>query len=184
MEQVMTGTRSSSGTDAPRHRLLPCPFCGGEAKVERQGTARQSSIIACEDCGCRVETGEIWSIGDRWNTRHVAQPPIDPTNHHNALLCPYCNPDGLKFASPPSPVAGEWQPIAAALARRLCQIFDFGGESQRTVRARHASAIFQLLDSDAPEFLVEQRRCDADPFGYLQAAEGLALSSTDKSGAT
>lgn len=70
----MTDTRSSSGGDAPRHPLLPCPFCGGKAAVERQGTARQSSIIACEDCGGRLETGEIWSIGDRWNTRTPALP--------------------------------------------------------------------------------------------------------------
>ncbi|KQO69515.1 hypothetical protein ASF22_02590 [Methylobacterium sp. Leaf87] len=25
---------------------------------------------------------------------------FDPANHHNALKCPYCNPDGLKFAAP------------------------------------------------------------------------------------
>lgn len=50
--------------------LLPCPFCGGKAVVERKGTAKQSCIIACESCGCRLETGEVWSMGDRWNTRH------------------------------------------------------------------------------------------------------------------
>ena len=27
---------------------------------------------------------------------------VDVTNHHNALLCPYCNPKGLKFAEPPA----------------------------------------------------------------------------------
>lgn len=26
---------------------------------------------------------------------------FDPTNHHNALKCPYCNPQGLSFATPP-----------------------------------------------------------------------------------
>jgi Lar family restriction alleviation protein len=50
--------------------LLPCPFCGGEAKIERVGTARQSCIIACQECGCRLETGEVWTMGEQWNTRH------------------------------------------------------------------------------------------------------------------
>lgn len=27
--------------------------------------------------------------------------PVDVTNHHNALKCPYCNPQGLQFAAPP-----------------------------------------------------------------------------------
>ncbi|MGY3690156.1 hypothetical protein ACVIGA_000236 [Bradyrhizobium sp. USDA 3240] len=56
---------------------------------------------------------------------------------------------------------------ASALARRLCQMFDSAGESQRTARARHASAIYQLLDDDE----AEQRKCDADPVAYLQACE-------------
>lgn len=60
---------------------------------------------------------------------------------------------------------------AAAVARRLCQLFDSGGESQRSVRARHASAVFQLLDKDAPEYHAEYLKCDADPVAYLEAAE-------------
>lgn len=50
--------------------LLPCPFCGGAAKFERLGTARQSCIVACDNCGARLETGEIWNRGAQWNTRH------------------------------------------------------------------------------------------------------------------
>lgn len=60
---------------------------------------------------------------------------------------------------------------AAALARRLCQLFDSGGESQRTARARHASAIFQMLNRDETGYQAEQDKCDADPLGYLEAAE-------------
>lgn len=80
------------------------------------------------------------------------------------------------------PAQCEGEPVAAALARRLCQLFDSGGESQRSVRARHASAIFQILSRDAPEYAAEQAKCDADPIGYLQSAEGVALSSTDQAG--
>jgi hypothetical protein len=34
--------------------------------------------------------------------RMVAEISFDPTNHHNALKCPYCNPKGLAFAEPQS----------------------------------------------------------------------------------
>lgn len=32
--------------------------------------------------------------------REAPAPAVDLTNHHNALKCPYCNPEGLTFASP------------------------------------------------------------------------------------
>ncbi len=53
--------------------LLPCPFCGGEAEVQQQGTNRQSHIIACTNCGCRLETGETWNAGSLWNKRQPTQ---------------------------------------------------------------------------------------------------------------
>lgn len=55
--------------NVPENKLKPCPFCGSKAKYERMGSAMQSCIIACQTCGCRVETGEVWSCGERWNTR-------------------------------------------------------------------------------------------------------------------
>jgi transcription initiation factor TFIIIB Brf1 subunit/transcription initiation factor TFIIB len=53
--------------------LAPCPFCGGEAEVEQQGTNRQSHIIACTNCGCSLETWETWNAGSLWNTRQPTQ---------------------------------------------------------------------------------------------------------------
>lgn len=50
-------------------KLLPCPFCGGEAEFERIGTARFSTIVTCQDCGCTLETGETFNHGKTWNTR-------------------------------------------------------------------------------------------------------------------
>lgn len=35
----------------------------------------------------------------------VPEIPFDPTNHHNALKCPYCNPQGLSFA--PATTGGD-----------------------------------------------------------------------------
>jgi Lar family restriction alleviation protein len=49
--------------------LLPCPFCGREAEIERIGDARRSTIYACTNCGCSLETGEEWDHGNDWNRR-------------------------------------------------------------------------------------------------------------------
>lgn len=50
--------------------LLPCPFCGGEAKVENEflGTWK----VRCQKCSCEV--GRYWFWTERhaieaWNTR-------------------------------------------------------------------------------------------------------------------
>lgn len=64
-------------------KLDPCPFCGGEASFERLGTNRQSCIINCENCGCRLETGESGeSCGEQWNRRKYAltshEEPVEP----------------------------------------------------------------------------------------------------------
>ena len=49
--------------------LKPCPFCGGEAYIEQVGTSRHSTIYECGSCGCRLETGEEFNHGSRWNER-------------------------------------------------------------------------------------------------------------------
>lgn len=54
--------------------LLPCPFCGGEAEIERIGNSRQSSIINCTDCSCTLESNENpEATGTDWNTRAESQ---------------------------------------------------------------------------------------------------------------
>lgn len=51
-------------------KLKPCPFCGGEAHVERMGTSRVSMQIDCGDCGAGMETGETWiDEHSSWNGR-------------------------------------------------------------------------------------------------------------------
>lgn len=50
--------------------LLPCPLCEGEAEYARLGTGRVSCIIACTDCGLKLETGESGAMcGRSWNSR-------------------------------------------------------------------------------------------------------------------
>lgn len=50
-------------------KFKPCPFCGGEAEIERYGNKRQSTIYVCTECGCRLETGEEFNHGKMWNER-------------------------------------------------------------------------------------------------------------------
>lgn len=55
-------------------RLLGCPFCGGDATIERKGSARASMIIACTNCGGRMESGDVYGLTRpeswAWNRRH------------------------------------------------------------------------------------------------------------------
>ncbi len=48
--------------------LKPCPFCGGKATIEKLGTARMSMVVACEDCGALVESGDVFGLThiDQW----------------------------------------------------------------------------------------------------------------------
>jgi len=74
--------------------LKPCPFCGGEAEFEREGTSRQSCIVSCTECGCRLESNETHDSGDSWNTRTCDDgettviPKVNPS-----CSCYECNPD-------------------------------------------------------------------------------------------
>lgn len=66
--------------------LLPCPFCGGEAGVERYGTPRASTIISCLNCGCRLESGETRRHGWAWNTRAALEAKaVDAENAHDMI---------------------------------------------------------------------------------------------------
>ena len=49
--------------------LKPCPFCGGEAEIERYGTPRVSTIVSCMNCGVSKECGEEFNHGEDWNSR-------------------------------------------------------------------------------------------------------------------
>lgn len=60
----------------PPEVLAPCPFCGGEAEIQQQGTNRVSMIIGCTSCSCTLETGETWiDENSQWNNRANFNPP-------------------------------------------------------------------------------------------------------------
>jgi len=50
-------------------KLLPCPFCGASASIERLGDRSRSTIYQCDSCSCSLETGEEWGHGSDWNRR-------------------------------------------------------------------------------------------------------------------
>lgn len=50
-------------------------------------------------------TKELNGLAVREIIEHLG---FDPTNHHNALKCPYCNPEGLTLAPPPQQPHGDW----------------------------------------------------------------------------
>jgi Lar family restriction alleviation protein len=50
--------------------LLDCPFCGGRPSIIRTGDNKQSCIIECENCGCRLESNEA-GHGKAWNRRVI-----------------------------------------------------------------------------------------------------------------
>lgn len=50
-------------------KLEPCPFCGGSAEILQFGNSKQSTIYACTECGCVLETSETFDHGRIWNTR-------------------------------------------------------------------------------------------------------------------
>jgi len=64
--------------------MKPCPFCGGEAEVIREGTNRASCIVGCSACGCRLESNEI-GHGYYWNDR-----TLTPNQIHYTCTAP-CN---------------------------------------------------------------------------------------------
>lgn len=55
--------------------LKPCPFCSGSAVLVRPATPRQSCIVQCSNCGCKLDSNDPeWNSGAAWNRRAADQP--------------------------------------------------------------------------------------------------------------
>ena len=61
-----------------RNTLLPCPFCGGEAEINRINHCYEWLYEArCPDCGCGTDgCDEEWRAAEMWNRR--TQPENKP----------------------------------------------------------------------------------------------------------
>ena len=55
-------------------QLKDCPFCGGNAEIERMGNNKQSMIVACTNCGARTECGATTIDNCHWNYRAKPSP--------------------------------------------------------------------------------------------------------------
>jgi uncharacterized Zn-finger protein len=92
------------GRELPAEDLDPTCHCG------RQPEGDPVFGTKCPVIAHRARAGAIWRTAYIEKDREVVQlradlqraaaAAIDITNHHNALICPYCNPKGLKFAEP------------------------------------------------------------------------------------
>lgn len=86
--------------------LKPCPFCGGEAAIESKGTARQSMVIVCENCGAVVESGDVHGMTPpsnyKWNRRYDAARTDEWTDKPQdvVLFCPKCKEQHIDKAEP------------------------------------------------------------------------------------
>ena len=61
-----------------KNKLLPCPFCGGEAHVTCSPDDPQYSVVNCESCGLQAQwhyDGEEDTIV-HWNTRTTEESGI------------------------------------------------------------------------------------------------------------
>lgn len=74
-------------------KLLPCPFCGGEARLQRRNK-KHGYYVVCKACGCRTPYYQYQFLSREelrntaiatWNTRI----PIDRIIEQLERLCEY-----------------------------------------------------------------------------------------------
>lgn len=98
--------------------LLPCPFCGSPAEIERYGDGRQSTIYQCTFCSCSLETGEEWDHGRDWNKRAYAHAgdEIDAVRRRLLASVPNCK-DASDYTDDDLLLLAAGEAIGALLAR-------------------------------------------------------------------
>lgn len=66
-------------------QLLPCPFCGGEAKLspaQYADSVRFYTLVRCTNCGAQVPAAHHNRVREReiviaaWNNRTIGKEPI------------------------------------------------------------------------------------------------------------
>ncbi len=77
---------------------LPCPFCGGAAKIFRIGDRHRSTQYNSTMCGCFLETGEEWNHGAAWNRRVPDPEVLRLTAERDAAVDKYEAADGMDGA--------------------------------------------------------------------------------------
>lgn len=74
--------------------LLPCPFCGGEAKHNSGGNSRYGRLwwsVGCDNCGVEMYDHEVWD-GDRHGMFHPDHKPMECFENWNTRTAPQVKP--------------------------------------------------------------------------------------------
>ena len=61
-------------------KLLPCPFCGGEASISNNACKKGDTwlwSIECANCGAFMDDEYDFHVIDRWNTRKPMQEIVE-----------------------------------------------------------------------------------------------------------
>lgn len=61
-------------------KLLPCPFCGGEANGYNSKEVKNrkfSCLVRCEQCGASMPGTEILEVINAWNTRKPVEDVLE-----------------------------------------------------------------------------------------------------------
>ena len=104
--------RRGGGTGAGACVVLrPCPFCGGDAVIDRCGHGTVTTVYTCTGCGCHLETSETDDFGSGWN---------DCGRHSRAVVT-------VDHARAQDMPADEW--IALARSVRNTLALQWGGVS-------------------------------------------------------
>lgn len=72
------------------NELEPCPFCGGEVKLDR-------NFIICDTCAVRMERAIVYprwhehtELIQRWNTRYKRTCKMEPDPDYDLVVCSEC----------------------------------------------------------------------------------------------
>lgn len=80
-ERAQADDERRAAVDKIAADLLPCPFCGGHAKLsDAEGTALDRLVVICEDCGAQTKSiytgytpylmpSDCEKVAQKWNRR-------------------------------------------------------------------------------------------------------------------
>ena len=78
-------------------RLLPCPFCGGEAKLMASAFLSHDAFVMCKSCGAKTLIHSSASRDDAkmnaikaWNTRKPVDDVVEALEEH-IRFCELCH---------------------------------------------------------------------------------------------
>lgn len=115
--ETLTSTETFPTTSSTNDKLLPCPFCGGEAHIisaEFMGT--EWYIAQCRDVNCPsnlMETNSLERAIEAWNTRadgqrtcHINRIASESNPLEDVYECDAC---GWRYVEPIDVIGFDWE---------------------------------------------------------------------------